>query len=550
MESFPSVTTQLIRRTPVRATPAPSRFRDAGISTKIGTAVGLAVLVAVLVGGLGLRSLGHTAAATDSMYRTQLVGTTEVEAMRAQFFAIRLAGTNYAVATTVADRQKYLTARQDGYTGLAAAADRYLEAAPSAAGRQLVAAVLDGLEDYRAGMVGLDALADAGDLTGWSQARETTITPVAQAIMAEIGQLAEQSQATAADSAAAATAEYRQTRTVLAVVLAVGAAAALTVGLLVARAITGGLRRVQTAAEALAAGDLTGRTGLTSQDELGRTAAALDGAMAELATVLSGVAGSADAVAASSEELSASAAQISAAAEETASRSAVVSTSAGAVSSHVATVAAGAEQMGASIREISQNATQAAQVAADAVAEARTTTDTIARLGASSEEIGAVVKTISTIAAQTHLLALNATIEAARAGEAGRGFAVVANEVKELAAGTARATEDIARRVETIQGDTSGAVAAIDRISAVIASINDFQLTIASAVEEQTATTSEMSRSVQEAAGGSTEIAATITGVATAANSTTLALGQTRMTVDELAQMASDLRTGVSRFTF
>jgi methyl-accepting chemotaxis protein len=181
---------------------------------------------------------------------------------------------------------------------------------------------------------------------------------------------------------------------------------------------------------------------------------------------------------------------------------------------------------------------------------AATTTATVAKLGESSAEIGNVVKVITSIAEQTNLLALNATIEAARAGEAGKGFAVVANEVKELAQETAKATEDIARRVEAIQGDTSGAVAAIGRISTVIGQINDYQTTIASAVEEQTATTSEMSRSVSEAATGSGQIAENIGGVSTAAESTTQALTQTRTAVDELSRMAADLRTTVSRFSY
>jgi len=331
--------------------------------------------------------------------------------------------------------------------------------------------------------------------------------------------------------------------------VAVGLVLVVGLCLLIQRSLARPIGRVRCSLEAMARGDLTVATGVGARDEVGRMAQSLATAQEHLREVIAGVAASSDAVAAASEELSASSAEISASAEETSAQSGVVSAAAEEVSRNVATVAAGAEQMGASIREISQNANEAARVAAQAVAEAETTNATVVKLGDSSREIGNVVKVITSIAEQTNLLALNATIEAARAGEAGKGFAVVANEVKELAQETARATEDIARRVEAIQGDTSGAVEAIGRISEIIGSINDFQLTIASAVEEQTATTNEMSRSVQEAAGGSTEIATNITGVSTAASSTTQALGQTRQAVDELSRMASDLRTTVSRFS-
>jgi methyl-accepting chemotaxis protein len=156
---------------------------------------------------------------------------------------------------------------------------------------------------------------------------------------------------------------------------------------------------------------------------------------------------------------------------------------------------------------------------------------------------------ITSIAEQTNLLALNATIEAARAGEAGKGFAVVANEVKELAQQTAQATEDISKRIQAIQNDTTGAVEAIEQISSVIGQINDFQNTIASAVEEQHATTSEMARNVSEAATGSSEIAANITGVAEAAEATTSGVADNRRAADDLARMSDELTTLVSRFT-
>ncbi|MBM7806522.1 methyl-accepting chemotaxis protein [Geodermatophilus bullaregiensis] len=334
--------------------------------------------------------------------------------------------------------------------------------------------------------------------------------------------------------------------------LAAAVGLVLLVGLswLTARSVIRPVRTVQASLEALATGDLTGTTGITSRDELGQMAGALDGARAGLREVMAAVVGAADSVAASSEELSASSAQISASAEETSAQSGVVAGAAEEVSRNVQTVAAGAEQMGASIREIASNAAEASAVAARAVTAAETTTATVAKLGESSAEIGNVVKVITSIAEQTNLLALNATIEAARAGEAGKGFAVVANEVKELAQETAKATEDIARRVQAIQADTGAAVGAIGEISQIVAAISDRQTTIASAVEEQTATTNEMSRSVQEAAQGSGQIADNITGVSTAAESTTQALTQTRTAVDELSRMAADLRTSVARFTY
>jgi len=253
-------------------------------------------------------------------------------------------------------------------------------------------------------------------------------------------------------------------------------------------------------------------------------------------------------IASAAEELTAVSQQMSANAEETAAQTKVVASATLSVSQNLQTVATGAEEMGASIKEIAKNATEAARVATSAVKVAETANTTVTKLGDSSTEIGQVIKVITSIAQQTNLLALNATIEAARAGEAGKGFAVVANEVKELAKETAKATEDISRKIEAIQTDTKAAVDAIGTISEVINQINGISSTIATAVEEQNATTNEMSRNVSEAARGSGEITSNISGVSEAAASTTRGANDTQKAAEQLVETARVLKELVSKF--
>ncbi len=355
----------------------------------------------------------------------------------------------------------------------------------------------------------------------------------------------------------------------------VGLALGVLVLWLVARKIVGGVASVKAAVVGLAAGDISRDVPVRTNDEVGAMARAFNQARAGLKGVfaaesvnwneigeqqraavrltenlkvtINNVSQNSQTLASAAEELTAVSQQMSSNSEETATQANVVAGASEQVSKNIGMVAASAEEMSSCVREIAKNASEATKVANEAVQVADETNRTISKLGVSSEEIGQVIKVITGIAQQTNLLALNATIEAARAGEAGKGFAVVANEVKELAKQTADATEDIGRKIEAIQNDTKGAVTAITQISKVIGRINDISNTIASAVEEQSATTNEIARNASEAARGSTEISRNVANVSVAAKNTSEGANNTLSAATELAKLAADLKRVVEQ---
>ncbi|WP_017933218.1 methyl-accepting chemotaxis protein [Nocardioides sp. Iso805N] len=300
----------------------------------------------------------------------------------------------------------------------------------------------------------------------------------------------------------------------------------------------------------VARGDLTQELALAGEDNVGQMADSVRALVSSLRASMTRIGQTAASVASASEELNAVSGEMGRSVDDAAALVGSVSSAAGQVSGNVHTVASAAEQMSASISEIARNATQASSVASNAVERARSASGTIEALGSSSAEIGQVIKVITSIAQQTNLLALNATIEAARAGEAGKGFAVVANEVKELAGETAKATDEIGRLIEAIQRDSAGAATAISEVGEVINSIYEIQVTIAAAVEEQSATTSEISRSVTEAATGTNGIASDTASAAASAAAAQSGAAGTAEAATSLAGLAIELDTLVRQFAY
>jgi methyl-accepting chemotaxis protein len=255
-----------------------------------------------------------------------------------------------------------------------------------------------------------------------------------------------------------------------------------------------------------------------------------------------------DSVSAASSQLESAAVALAHTAEKTQSLSTGAAASSEQASSNVRTVADAAEELSGSVSEIGRQASESSRIASEAVKQAEMTNGRVAELSQSALRIGDVVKLITSIAEQTNLLALNATIEAARAGTAGRGFAVVAQEVKALAAQTSKATEEITAQIAAMQTATEGSVATIKGIGGTIGRISEIATTIAAAVEEQGAATQEISRNVQQAATGTSQVTANIVDVSRGAQETRSASSQVLASAQSLSEESGQLKTEVGKF--
>ncbi len=428
-----------------------------------------------------------------------------------------------------------------------AAASAAAAAALPAAGKQF-AQVRPHLVDYAQQAQQLVALA-AQDKHA-AEARLPQFLQLFGQLEQELGSIDEVMLSSVSDAQAAANEAASNTRRLTLIAAAIALLVFTATGLWIARSMLDPLRRILAALRTLAGRDLTVRVAAGDGDEFLEMGSALNDALEEIGGAIHSAGDAVSTLSTACDGLTSISGELGKAANETSGQAEGVSASAYQVSSNVSLMSRATEQMGSAISEIAGQTSAAAQVAAEAVRATEATSDSVADLARASEEIGEIVRAITTIAEQTNLLALNATIEAARAGESGKGFAVVATEVKELSQETGRATDDITAKISGIQAMTGQASLAIEAITDVIRRINENQSMIAAAVEEQSATTAEISRGVSDIAQGAQQISGRVAAIASSTSTTSANALTTQQSANQLAVLASDVATLINRFTY
>jgi methyl-accepting chemotaxis protein len=519
---------------------------DMSIRAKLLVAFGV---VLTLLGGVGLAGRQATArmsAQAEQLYENNVEAAVQLGAAQSALWELRYGFPQFIVAPE--KRQEILDSQAKFYTVIDDNLRRYAAGRRTPEERKALAEWEQAFTQYRQARPRWFELYGAGKVEEAADWRAKTTTPFGAASVAALGRLIELQDQAGQARLQEVNALGRQSTQLLVGLLVMSLLLGVVMALLMSRAISRRLHRMVAALKDVAAGDLTRRVEITSRDEVGLMGTALNNALTQLHDAVRSISGTATRLSTSSEDLTTVSERLVRDADQAATQADVVSTAADEVSASAQAAASSTEEMSASIQEIARNAAQAGQVANTGVEVVETTTTTIGRLGQASTEITEVANLITSIAEQTNLLALNATIEAARAGEAGKGFAVVAGEVKELAKQTANATEEIGAKILAIQSSAHEVAEAIGKMTTIIGQVNDAQTSIATAVEQQSATTSEMGRSGARAADSTTQIAHSAVEVANAAKASSDGAVETQQAARQLAGMADELQALVRQF--
>ncbi|MGA2421024.1 MAG: methyl-accepting chemotaxis protein, partial [Candidatus Acidiferrum sp.] len=453
---------------------------DRGIRSKQIMAFAVVVFLTLFLGAFSLYKLAAVRATTVDMSDHRIPAIQSLSDLRAGLMQYRVGEMAYTFASDDDERALRVANMQSGAAAVTKAVAAFEPLIDSSQEKKLFETIKQDIEVSRTetqtiiGFVNSKKNADAV-----SEVLGNALGDFSQA-MSDIQEEIDLKVKGAADASQASAKVYQMAVWWILATLVVAVVLSVLMVTVTTQLIAGPVGEVGAVVRRVAARDVTSENlAVRSADELGELAGNINLMQQSLREMIASISSGAAQIASASEKFSATSQQITANSEETSAQAGVVSAATGEINRNLQTMATNTEQMTSSIGDIAKNAGEAARVARQAMKAAAQTDATVTKLGESSAEIGEVIKVITSIAQQTNLLALNATIEAARAGDAGKGFAVVANEVKGLAKQTAKATEDISRRIAAIQTDAKSAVEAIKTISGIIGQVNDISATIA-----------------------------------------------------------------------